>query len=54
MSRHRYDLPEPRPHEIGRTSTGVAMLLGLLMLVVFYAAIVGYALYRVMAWVMAL
>lgn len=55
MSHHKYDVPpEPRPHETWQTSTGVAILLGLLMVVLAGAGIVGLVLGHIMLWVLGL
>ncbi len=55
MSYHRYDVPpEPRPHETWQTSTGVAILLGLLVTVLGLAGIVGLVLGHIMLWVIGL
>lgn len=55
MSANRkYDLPDPRPHEIWQTSTGVAILLGLCLATVGVAAIIGYILGQIILWVLGL
>lgn len=54
MSYHRYELPDPMPHQIGSTSTGAAILFGLILVTLAFMGLVGYALWSVMMWVMAL
>ncbi len=49
--KHRYSPPSKQPHEIGRTSTGVAILLGLFVAVVGIAGIIGLILAQIMLWV---
>lgn len=51
MSYHRYDPPNPRAHEMDRTSTGVAILVGVLITVLGLASIVGLVLGQIMLWV---
>lgn len=53
MSYHKYDIPE-QPHDMGRTSTGIAMLIGLLMVVLVVAGFIGYVLGQIMMWVLSL
>lgn len=53
-ARHRYDLPEPRPHEIGQESAAVAIFVGLVLAVVGVACITGLVLGHIMLWVLGL
>lgn len=53
MSYHKYDIPE-QPHDMGSTSTGVALLIGLLMVVLVVAGFIGYVLGQIMMWVLSL
>lgn len=48
--RHHYDLPEPRPHEALQTAA-FSQLVGLMLLNVAVAAVVGIALGHVIVWV---
>lgn len=51
MSHHHYDLPEPRPHEALQTAACISQLVGLMLLTVAVAAVVGIALGSVIVWV---
>lgn len=53
MSRSKYDLPEPRPHEIGQESTAVAIFVGLLLSVAGLMGLVCFVLAQIMAAVLA-
>lgn len=55
MSYHRYDVPpEPRPHETWQTSTGYAIAIGLLMVVLVGAGMVGLTVGVLLKWLLGL
>lgn len=49
---HRYKLPEPRPHESGQTSAGMAILIGVVIACAGLTAIYVFVLGSIAAAVM--